>query len=104
LGIDEVWIEVVRDPLFEVGVTFVLGVVERVEELGIDPRAADVLGRAASRNLDEARIKDTWFGIDEALDFGPFSLGRLSSDSIALPAYAAPAYRHAAIWMRKRSL
>jgi hypothetical protein len=63
LGIDCVRIEVVRDPIFELGMTFVLGM-DRVA-----PGAAHVLGRAASRDLDQARIKNAGYRVDETLDF-----------------------------------
>jgi hypothetical protein len=39
--------------------TFVLGVVDRFEEFGISSGVADVLWRAASCNVDQARIKNT---------------------------------------------
>ena len=46
----------------------VTGIGEGLEELAIAPRTADVLGWAVALGLDQARIKDTWFGIDQALD------------------------------------
>ena len=47
---------------------FVLWIADGLEELGIAPGAADIFRRAAPARLDQARIKNAGFGIDEALD------------------------------------
>ncbi len=44
------------------------GVVDRFEKFSIAPGAADILGRAASCNVDQARIENTGFRVEEALD------------------------------------
>ena len=41
--------------------------IERFEEFGIAPRAADVFRRAAPDGADQARIKDAGDGVVEAL-------------------------------------
>jgi hypothetical protein len=51
-------IEVVRDPFGDLGVALVLGIVDRVEEFGVAPGAADVLGRTSSDDLEQLRIKN----------------------------------------------
>jgi hypothetical protein len=56
--IDVLGIEVVSDPFAEVGVAFMLGIVDGLEELGVAPGATDVLGGGTtSDGLDQARTE-----------------------------------------------
>jgi len=48
VSIDDRRIEVVGDPLFELDVALVVGIVDRLEELGIAPGTADVFGSTAA--------------------------------------------------------
>ena len=46
-------IEVVSNPLFELGVTFLFRIADRVEKFGVAPRTADIFGRAAAGGFDQ---------------------------------------------------
>jgi hypothetical protein len=70
IDIDDVGIEVVSDPFAELGVALVLGIADRVKELGIAPRTADVFGWAAAGGLDQARIDEARLGIEEPTPIG----------------------------------
>ena len=67
-GIDDTRIEVVGDPLFELGVTFVFWIADRLKKFGVAPGTADVFRRAAAGGLDQPRIGDARLGVAEALD------------------------------------
>jgi hypothetical protein len=49
VGVDGLGIEVVPDPILQLGMALMLGVVDRLEEVGIAPGTADVFGRTALR-------------------------------------------------------
>jgi hypothetical protein len=59
-GIDDVRlkVEVVPDPLFEIGVPFVLGVPDGVEKLGVAQGAAKYLLGMGNVSLDNLRLSD----------------------------------------------
>ena len=57
-GVDDVRVEVTADPLGEFAMTFVLGIPDGVEELGIAPGATAVFGRTAAAGFDQARIDE----------------------------------------------
>ena len=61
-------IEVVGEPFFELAMALVCGIGYGLEELGMAPRTADVLGRAVALGFDQARIKDARLAIDQAFD------------------------------------
>src|SRR4249920_164102 len=67
-GVVGVGIEVVADPFREFGVAFVLGILDGLEEFGIAPGAASIFWRAATADLDQARVEHAWLGIGEMLD------------------------------------
>jgi hypothetical protein len=48
VGVDDIGIGVIFDPILQLGVALMLGVVDRFEELGIAPAAADVAGFTSS--------------------------------------------------------
>src|SRR5258708_38725661 len=60
--------EVVPDPILQLGMTLVLWVVDRLEEVGIAPGTADVFGGTAPCSLDQARVRNAGHGIGNALD------------------------------------
>src|SRR5579883_3542428 len=68
IDIDGVGPEVVPMPVPELAVSLVRRVGDRFEELGISPRTADVLGRAAALGIEQAGIKPARDGIEQALD------------------------------------
>ena len=68
IEIDCVGIERRPDPLDHLGMALVLRVGDRREELGIAPRSADVLGRAAPCGVDQERVDEAGHGIRDALD------------------------------------
>ena len=57
-----VGIKVVDDPFREFGVAFVLGILDGLEEFGIAPGAAAIFWRAATADLDQARIEHARLG------------------------------------------
>jgi hypothetical protein len=66
LSIVGIGIEVIADPFSELGMAFVLWVLDGFEELGIASGAAAVFRRAASAYLDQARVEHAGFRIGEA--------------------------------------
>src|SRR5258705_11789477 len=60
--------EVGPDAFGELGVACVLWVLDGFEEIGIAPGAAAVFRRAASADLDQARVEHPGLGIGEAVD------------------------------------
>ena len=63
-----VGIEVVADPLCELGVALVLWIGNSFEHFGVAPSAATVLERTAAADFNQARIERTRLGIGKALD------------------------------------
>src|SRR5271155_1713817 len=61
-------IEIVREPFFEFALPLVAGIGDGLKELAIAPGTTDVLGRAVALGLDQPRIKDARFGVEQALD------------------------------------
>lgn len=68
LGLVGVRIEVVADPFGEFGVAFVGGALDGFEKFGIAPGTATILGRTASADFDQTRIKHARLGINKAPD------------------------------------
>jgi hypothetical protein len=68
LGVDRIGIEGVADPFRQLCMAHVLGVSDGFEELSVAPGTADVFGRTASRDVDQARVCDTRHGIGDMLD------------------------------------
>ena len=66
LGVDVVWIEMATGPLQHLGMFLVVWISERIKELAVSPRAADILWRAASGCIDEAGIDNAGNGISDA--------------------------------------
>jgi hypothetical protein len=69
LGLVGVGIEVVADPLCELGVALVLWIGNSFEHFGVAPWAATVLERTAAADFNQARIERTRRGVGEAFDF-----------------------------------
>src|SRR6266511_3002264 len=100
IDVEDMGIEVVREPFFEFAMALVVGIGDGLEEFGIAPGTADVLGRAATLGFDQAWVKDAGLGIDQAFDLdGVFPaipevieiLQRLRSDvfeHVAKPGFA----------------
>jgi hypothetical protein len=55
-GIDGIGIEVSRNPRFELTMKFVRRIADCIEKFGVAPGTADIFGRAAPSDLDEARV------------------------------------------------
>ena len=68
VDVDRVGIERPASPLDHLGMVFVLQIGDGLEELGIAPRTADVLGRAAPHGVDQERVCQAGDGIRDALD------------------------------------
>src|SRR6266511_4151505 len=68
IDVEDMGIEVVREPFFELAMARVVGIGDGLEEFGIAPGTADVLGRAATLGFDQAWVKDAGLGIDQAFD------------------------------------
>jgi len=67
-GFDGVGIEGAADPFGQLGVAFVLQIGDRLEEVGVSPRPAAILGRAAPDRLDQARVLNARLGVEDTLD------------------------------------
>jgi hypothetical protein len=69
IGVEEVWVEGTADPFSQLGMTFVFWILDGFEEFSIAPWAAAVFGRTAAARVDQARIDDARYWVEEALDF-----------------------------------
>lgn len=69
IGVEEVWVEGTTDPFSQLGMTFVFWILDGFEEFSIAPWAAAVFGRTAAARVDQARIDDAGYRVEEALDF-----------------------------------
>jgi hypothetical protein len=83
LGVDDMRVEVLDDPRLELGVSLMLWIGDRFEQLGIAPGTADILGRTAAARLDQPWIGDARLGIAEALDLDGVLPGEMASDRVA---------------------
>jgi hypothetical protein len=68
MGVDHIGIEAAFDPIGKFRATFVIGVDDCSEKVGKAERATDVFGRGASGDLNQARIGDARYGVNETLD------------------------------------
>jgi hypothetical protein len=57
IDVEDMGIEVVREPFFEFAMALVVGIGDGLEEFGIAPGTADVLGRAATLGFDQAWVR-----------------------------------------------
>jgi hypothetical protein len=67
-GIDDVRIEVVRDPRFQFDMALVLCFDQCIEKLGEAPGSTDVLRWAAADGFEQARIAGAGCRIEQAFD------------------------------------
>ena len=58
IDVDNMRIEIVREPFFEFVMPLVAGIGDGLEELAIAPGTTDVLGRAVALGFDQPWIKD----------------------------------------------
>src|ERR1700757_5359119 len=68
IDVDDMRIEVVCQPFFELAVALVAGISEGLEEFAIAPRTTNILGWAVALGLDQAGIKNARFRIDQTFD------------------------------------
>ena len=64
LGFDGVRIEGAADPFGQLGVALMLRVGDRLEEVGVAPGPAAILGRAAPDRFDQVRVFNAWLGVE----------------------------------------
>ena len=89
IDVEDMGIEVVREPFFEFAMALVVGIGDGLEEFGIAPGTADVLGRAAALGFDQAWVKDAGLGIDQAFDLDALFLSIGTAMMVRAPASLA---------------
>src|SRR5258708_39110915 len=68
IDVEDMGIEVVPEPFFEFAMALVVGIGDGLEEFGITPGTADLLGRAAALGFDRTGGKDAGLGSDQGSD------------------------------------
>jgi hypothetical protein len=75
-------------------VAFVLGILDGLEEFGIAPGAAAIFWRAATADLDQARVEHAWLGIGEIATMRRRLIAALVRTLPRCPCCSAPMTRH----------
>src|SRR5207253_3537042 len=68
LDIELLGVEFTTDPFQSFLVLRVVRIVQDLQQLGIAPRAAHILGRTGSSTLDADRVRRTGLGLEELLN------------------------------------